>query len=224
MSTICPGQDTRYWRPTDIFEIDCGSCGAAVEFFKDDVRRRCHKCGALVQNPKITLGCAQWCEHAKKCLGYDPKEMAEEVADEGSLLDRLLVVVKREIEDERRVTQAVALTDEIDALLASSDDVDRRLVVASALLGAINTDREELRKLTAEVGLDDATAGDVVDLVQGSTSSGASSQKLLADAHRLVELRTSLRDGSAYTVDLAGFGTDAGRERASKLVESGAQG
>ena len=72
--TYCPGQDTRFWKPGDIFEATCGKCGRPVEFFKDDSSRRCPGCGQKVQNPKISLGCAQWCEHAKDCLGYDPKE------------------------------------------------------------------------------------------------------------------------------------------------------
>ncbi|MHC4599829.1 MAG: HD domain-containing protein, partial [Planctomycetota bacterium] len=72
MAKLCPGQDTRFWRPEDIFELDCGACGHAIEFFKDDVYRRCSACGRRVENPKFNLGCAQWCEHAKDCLGYDP--------------------------------------------------------------------------------------------------------------------------------------------------------
>ena len=72
MKTMCPGQDTRYWRPGDIFNVSCASCGSEVEFFKDDAKRRCRKCGAEVQNPRLSVGCGQWCEHAKECLGYDP--------------------------------------------------------------------------------------------------------------------------------------------------------
>ncbi len=70
--TMCPGQDTRYWRPGDIFNVACASCGNDVEFFKDDAKRRCSRCGALVQNPRLSAGCARWCGHAKECLGYDP--------------------------------------------------------------------------------------------------------------------------------------------------------
>lgn len=71
--SMCPGQDTRYWRPDDIFNVPCASCGTLIEFFKDDASRRCPKCSTRVQNPRLTMGCAQWCEHAEECLGYDPK-------------------------------------------------------------------------------------------------------------------------------------------------------
>jgi predicted RNA-binding Zn-ribbon protein involved in translation (DUF1610 family) len=64
----CPGQDTRYWKPEDIFEHPCVSCGNPVEFFKNDLRRQCPNCGASTINPRNDLACAQWCKHAKECL------------------------------------------------------------------------------------------------------------------------------------------------------------
>lgn len=33
----CPGQDRRYWKPGDIFDVECPQCGNGVEFFKDEV-------------------------------------------------------------------------------------------------------------------------------------------------------------------------------------------
>jgi len=71
--TMCPGQDTTFWKPGDIFEIPCVKCGFLVEFFKDDARRRCPNCGHTIQNPRLNQGCANWCEHAGECLGFDPK-------------------------------------------------------------------------------------------------------------------------------------------------------
>ena len=41
----CPGQDTRYWKPEDIFSAQCPKCGAEIEFFKDDTTRKCPHCG-----------------------------------------------------------------------------------------------------------------------------------------------------------------------------------
>jgi len=92
--TVCPGQDTRYWRPGDIFNVPCGSCGRTIEFFKDDSSRLCPGCGARIQNPKLSLGCALWCEHARECLGYDPKEQRPETGGydsslTGSIADRI---------------------------------------------------------------------------------------------------------------------------------------
>ncbi len=69
----CPGQDTRYWKKGDIFDVGCPKCGRDVEFFKDDVRRRC-ACGRVIVNPKLDLACAEWCRHAEKCVDGLPEE------------------------------------------------------------------------------------------------------------------------------------------------------
>ena len=64
----CPGQDTRYWKPGDIFDWPCPACGKPVEFFKDESSRRCASCGYRVGNPRLDLGCAEWCPYGEKCL------------------------------------------------------------------------------------------------------------------------------------------------------------
>jgi hypothetical protein len=65
----CPGQETRYWKKEDIFEVSCPVCHTSAEFFKDDVRRRCKKCNSWVPNPKLDLGCIEWCDYAEECVG-----------------------------------------------------------------------------------------------------------------------------------------------------------
>jgi len=67
----CPGQDPQFWRPEDIFTIRCTHCGGEIEFWKDDPWRLCDGCGREVRNPRIDLGCAKWCKHARQCLGQD---------------------------------------------------------------------------------------------------------------------------------------------------------
>lgn len=65
----CPGQDTRYWKPGDIFEIKCPFCNKDIEFFKDDVKRKCDNCGSTIPNPKLDMGCLEWCKFAEQCAG-----------------------------------------------------------------------------------------------------------------------------------------------------------
>ena len=65
----CPGQDTRFWKPEDIFEERCPGCNNKMEFFKDEPKLKCRNCGKEVVNPKIDLGCAEWCKYADKCPG-----------------------------------------------------------------------------------------------------------------------------------------------------------
>ena len=109
---MCPGQDTRFWGPEDVFEIPCQACGEPVEFFKTDVRRRCHNCGKRVQNPKVSLGCAKWCAHAKECLGYDPEQVQMSDTAELSLIDQLVDAVKKHFgEDQDGVTHSLLVLD-----------------------------------------------------------------------------------------------------------------
>ncbi|MEJ2703585.1 MAG: HD domain-containing protein [Sedimentisphaerales bacterium] len=67
--TKCPGQDQRFWKPEDIFEVECAKCGKPVEFFKDEPQLKCRGCGYIIVNPRIDLGCAEWCQYAAHCLG-----------------------------------------------------------------------------------------------------------------------------------------------------------
>jgi len=90
----CPGQDTRYWKPDDIYELKCAQCGAAVEFFKTDGSRRCPGCGSRITNPRVTFGCAQWCEHAVACLGCDPKSVQSASPAPCSTVNRLIKMLK----------------------------------------------------------------------------------------------------------------------------------
>lgn len=220
MTTVCPGQDTRYWRPGDIFEITCASCGSAVEFFKDDVRRRCHGCGALVQNPKITLGCAQWCEHAKACLGYDPKEALAE-ADEAttSLLDQLLQAAREALEgDQDRLDSALSVTEEAEALLRS-EAADHRVVLASALLGEVEGERR--RALLEGLDFEKGIVKEVEGVIRGDEGADERSRRLLSDARSLVDLRGALRSGAeqeALTLLKARLQTEAGRARGEQLL------
>ena len=75
----CPGQDTRYWKLTDIFESMCVHCGRPIEFFKTDLKRSCPHCGLDTLNPRNDLSCAGWCKSAKECLasvGLTPEDGA----------------------------------------------------------------------------------------------------------------------------------------------------
>ena len=72
----CPGQDSRFWKPEDVFEIQCLTCGRNIEFFKDDVKRRC-PCGQEIVNPRLDFGCAQWCEYGEQCIGVIPPELED---------------------------------------------------------------------------------------------------------------------------------------------------
>ena len=89
----CPGQDTKYWTASSIFEANCPKCKTVVEFFKDDTARKCSNCGHRFANPKMDFGCASYCQYAEQCLGTLPPEL---LAERGDLLkDRVAIEMKR---------------------------------------------------------------------------------------------------------------------------------
>ncbi len=151
-NTLCPGQDTRFWRPGDIFEVKCQSCGTEIEFFKDEATRRCRQCGARVTNPRFSLGCAQWCEHAKECLGYDPKEAADEDEAAESMANRLIAEMKSVFgKDEKRIRHTLSVLDVARSLLRH-EQANPRVVMAAAILHDIGI-KEAERKHSSSAGV-----------------------------------------------------------------------
>lgn len=105
----CPGQDMRFWKAGDIFDAPCPKCGKRVEFFKDDVRRRCC-CGHEIVNPKLDFGCAEWCPYAEQCIGAVPEEVKQrQKAEERDLLkERIALEMKKYFgTDFKRVHHAI---------------------------------------------------------------------------------------------------------------------
>ncbi|MDG4475826.1 HD domain-containing protein [Thiovibrio frasassiensis] len=101
----CPGQDSRYWDANAVFEATCPKCGNSVEFFKDDVSRKCGQCSTRMLNPKNDFGCASYCPYASQCLGSLPPEL---LAKKQELLkERVGVEMKRYFADDfRRIGHA----------------------------------------------------------------------------------------------------------------------
>jgi hypothetical protein len=56
------------WKIEDIFEVACPACGTAIEFWKDDVKRKC-SCGRVSFNPRLEDLCLSWCDGAEDRLG-----------------------------------------------------------------------------------------------------------------------------------------------------------
>jgi len=104
----CPGQDSRFWKPEDVFEIQCLKCGRTVEFFKDDVKRKC-RCGQEIVNPRLDFGCAQWCEYGDQCLGVIPPELEElrQELERGRFKEKFSQAMKRYFDkDVKRIQHA----------------------------------------------------------------------------------------------------------------------
>ena len=131
----CPGQDQRFWKAGDIFEVKCPGCGAGTEFFKDEPSIKCRKCGRLVANPKIDLGCAEWCQYADQCLGIQA----------GARRENLMAEMKQVFgTDEKRVRHALAVLKYAEQIQAEEGG-DPLVVKAAAILHDIGIIEAERR-------------------------------------------------------------------------------
>jgi hypothetical protein len=236
--TTCPGQDMRYWKPGDIFEAACPACGAAVEFFKDDISRTC-QCGQRVENPRLGLGCARSCGHAAGCLGRTPGTAD---GDPTALFGhRLAAAMMGQFgDDTKRIDHALSVLSHADEIrIAEGGDV---LVVAAAALlhdiGIQEAERiygstapryqEELgppiaRRIMEDLEMDGATVDHVTRIVGSHHSAGVIDTiefRIIWDADLLVNLADEgparRPDQWEETIEKV-FRTGAGRKIARRI-------
>jgi putative nucleotidyltransferase with HDIG domain len=137
MMVKCPGQDQRFWKPEDIFEVQCTGCGHTIEFFKDEPKLKCRKCGQMVANPKIDLGCAEWCQYGEQCLGISATKRAS------YMRDRLIYEMKKVFgEDQKRIEHTLAVLDYAEKIQANEGG-DPLIVRAAAILHDIGIHEAE---------------------------------------------------------------------------------
>lgn len=172
---MCPGQDSRFWKPEDTFEATCGQCGQPLEFFKDDATRRCTRCGSRVRNPRLNLGCAKWCEHARECLGFDPRDVGPVNEGESTCVDRLVKVLKEEFAgDPDRFGRSIRTLERAQKLLPGAA-ARPGVVLAAALIHGVPSE-EDARRLLEKSGIDAPTIEDVVAVFDGRPGSSPESR------------------------------------------------
>jgi len=177
----CPGQDTRFWKPGDIFVAECPKCGAEIEFFKDDTRRRCAWCGHLFYNPKIELGCAEWCQYAEKCVPDLVKAKQAAQTFKEILSEQVQSYLGAD-------SEAWALTDRGLTLaqdLLKAEGGDPKVVLAATLLHRVDeaTARKFLEELETEPELVEA----ILELISGRGESRDLNQQLFQDVLTLLQ-------------------------------------
>jgi hypothetical protein len=135
MVAKCPGQNTQFWGPHDIYSVECPVCGNAVEFFKDDIRRRCTKCGHMFLNPKLNLGCARWCQFADQCVGAMDRDEFKEI----------VVAGMKEFygDDQEKVDQSLEVLGFAEKIMEQQEDVNPKVVIAAAALYGIGVDERQ---------------------------------------------------------------------------------
>jgi hypothetical protein len=233
----CPGQDTRYWKPGDIFEVECPQCGGKVEFFKDEATRKCRSCRTTVVNPKMDFGCAAYCKYAADCLGELGPELLARRSD--LLKDRVAIEVKRLIgRDFRRIAHAVRVARFVEEI-TRSEKAEPALLLCAAYLHLLaeqqaGGDLIEGKENEARLVLEGLGAGqelidkvlDVLCAFRRGDPGDSVHRRVFFDAHRLAaieEQRGARPEGGMNGDGDETFLTPTGRNLGSKLSGSRAQ-
>ncbi|MFZ7127265.1 MAG: phosphohydrolase [Desulfobacterales bacterium] len=234
----CPGQDMQFWKPGDIFEVQCPNCGRIVEFFKDDTARRCGGCGHRFANPKMDFGCAAYCPYAEQCLGDLPPELVAQ--QENLLKDRVAVEVKRFFgRDFRRIGRASRAARHAENL-ARAEGAKIALVLSAVYLNEVDAvpddkgDKGVAGEKAAERILRKAGAGEamiegvltVLEEKPAVDAKASLESRIVNDALILAEIEATVGRGPGKTHGM-GEGDDgpvlltrSGREEAERLLVS----
>jgi hypothetical protein len=177
----CPGQDTRYWKSDDIFTVECPKCGAEIEFFKDDTRRRCAWCGHLFYNPKIQMGCAEWCQYADKCVPDLYKARQDMQTFKERLKERALALTAGESDRAERLERGLAWATD----LLKAEGGDPKVVFAAVLLQKAGLDQAE--KLLAELETEPEIVQSVLTALQSEPGTKDTNAQIYQDVLALLE-------------------------------------
>ncbi|MBI4557162.1 MAG: HD domain-containing protein [Candidatus Hydrogenedentes bacterium] len=229
----CPGQDMRFWKPEDIFCVQCPWCGDEIEFWKDEPIRMC-ACGREVRNPRLDMGCAQWCKFSAECLGVEHTEMPAKK----SVRDQMLEEVKNACEgDPSRMDQIFHTLDYAEQILEVGGG-DSLIVRAAAILHdffnpEVETHSEHhsdedgssrARAILTEAGVPPDAIERILEII-GSLHRGIKLDSLeygiVSDAVTLADfscLPPSVKTGKATALKGHTFFTPRGRQIATRFL------
>lgn len=233
---ICPGQDTRYWKPGDIFEVDCPRCGSKLEFFKDESARRCRSCQTMVANPRMDFGCAAYCKYAEQCLGEMTPDLLAKRKD--LLKDRVAVEMKKYFrQDFQSISHAMKVSRYAEQI-ASDEKADLAVVISAAYLHAIACPEGEtsapapgpvcgglgtVQALLTPLGPGEEFIDDVLDTIKSlwerEGSPKSKNAQILCDAHAIATAQEKQeRESNTGRGLSAAFHTQAGERLGAKLL------
>jgi len=217
----CPGQDSRYWGSEAIYDEPCPACGVSVEFFKDEATRRCTGCGFRFRNPRIDIGCAEWCKFAEACFGTLPKDADEETLVKESVLDSLVQAVKEVLgEDSDEVREGMRVLARAQELMLEEQAVPK-VVLAAALLRRVKTPGAA-RRILERAEFDASVVAEVLAVAAGEKAEQSVRElAVVSDASGLVRLAEQLADPDDSVAGAAveeRFSTNAARRRAREMI------
>ena len=187
MVSKCPGQNTQFWGPDDIYSVDCPTCGNSVEFFKDDIRRRCKKCGHMFLNPKLNLGCARWCQYADQCVGNMDREEFKDI---------IIASMKGFYgEEQEKIDQSLSILEFAEEIL-EQENGHPQVVIATAILHGIGVD--EIGK-KAEKGEVQDKGKEKFPVVRDILERSGAKEEIIEEVYRILESHE--RPGRANTLN-----------------------
>jgi hypothetical protein len=234
----CPGQNTLFWKPDDIYDVTCPSCGKPVEFWKDDSKRTC-KCGHRFLNPKRDLGCLEYCKYAEQCM----PDMFQGENLKALYRDRLLVGAKIALKPEdTRLKRSQEIAEVAEEIL-DEESGQPKVVFAAAILGDLvlnsqpqgvqgfsSRDEESPRamvtKVLAELSTEKEVIAQVCQIIEdriNGTSSEDVNHRIVSDALMVVELsekKTLLEEAAIERLIERKIQTETGKRLARERLLS----
>lgn len=200
----CPGQDSRYWDGEAVFESRCPKCGAVIEFFKDDSKRRCRHCDHEVLNPRIDFGCASYCPFAEQCLGSLPPEMLAQKQD--LLIEKVALEMKRRHGEDFQKIGHASRAARFAEKLAKAEEANKAVVVLAAYLAEINDTPDSassmaktiLLELKANEALSDEVCTLVAHRAQTPAPEASNNSRVFHDAWNLAGIASLTKDDSTF--------------------------
>ena len=199
----CPGQNTMFWKPDDIFDVRCPNCDRPVEFWKDDSKRTCD-CGHRFLNPKRDLGCLEYCKYAEQCM----PEMFQGESLKALYRDRLLVTAKIKMKpDDASLERSQKIAELVEEIL-DEEGGQPKVVFAATILGNLVLNSQAhgeqsassaqgdspsaiTRKVLADIGTEKEVTDQVCQIIENrinGTSSEDLDSKIVSDALMLADL------------------------------------
>lgn len=223
----CPGQDQRFWKPKDIFEISCPECSTAIEFWKDDPQVKCPGCKKMITNPKLDISCAKWCKYAKECLGISS------VNSDSVLCNTLVVDMKSICQDNRqrvdRSTETLKYAEMIQPQEGGNPLVVKAAVILCDVDADTNPDDPQSPVLAREVLVKHGVDADLIDNIsqiinacRNAIEIDSVEFKIVSDARRLTifheEFAGKCKKDTEEEINKT-FKTQQGKQLARRLFE-----
>ncbi|MFA5110008.1 MAG: hypothetical protein WC443_01245, partial [Desulfobaccales bacterium] len=172
----------------------------------DDARRRCAWCGHMFYNPKIELGCAEWCQYAEKCV---PDLVRAKKAAQ-NFKELLAELVKAHLAGDPAAWARTERAMQYAQDLLKAEGGDPKVVLAAVLLHRVEPARA--REFLAELETEPEITEAILELLAGGGAARDLNRQLYQDTLALAaEEAESPRVFHTRTAERLAAGGEAGK-------------